>query len=285
MGYRPDRKTIPIDEARAILAVHGEPVTRTERVAVVDASGRVLARALVADRDVPPFARAAMDGYAVRATDTSGASRDHGIELRVVETVFSGMTPTRPIEAGTCAAIATGAPIPDGADAVVMSSTRRATAIASASSRPFSRASTSAAPAATSSPARLRSPKERSSRPRRLAVASALGVTGIDVLRPAARRDSFDRRRDRRAWRPAAGRADLRREHDGARGRGRPPMAASQWWRRARGDDREALTRAFDACLQRGPGAVLGRKLGRRARLRPRNPAARADGSISKGCS
>ena len=120
MGYRPDRKTIAIDEARAILAAHGEPVTRTERVAVADASGRVLARALVADRDVPPFARAAMDGYAVRATDTSGATRDHGIELRIVETVYSGMTPSRPIEAGTCAAIATGAPMPDGADAVVM---------------------------------------------------------------------------------------------------------------------------------------------------------------------
>ena len=65
MGYRPDRKTIPIDEARAILAVHGEPVSRTERVAVPGASGRVVSNALIADRDVPPFARAAMDGFAV----------------------------------------------------------------------------------------------------------------------------------------------------------------------------------------------------------------------------
>ena len=120
MGYRPDRKTIPIVEARAILAVHGEPVSRTERVAVPRASGRVVSNALIADRDVPPFARAAMDGFAVRASDTSGASPERGIELRRIETIFSGSTPIAAVVAGTCAGIATGAPVPDGADAVVM---------------------------------------------------------------------------------------------------------------------------------------------------------------------
>ena len=233
MGYRPDRKTIPIDEARAILAVHGEPVTPHRARRGADASGRVLARALIADRDVPPFARAAMDGYAVRATDTSGASRDHGIELRIVETVFSGMTPSRPIEAGACAAIATGAPIPDGADAVVMiEHTRRdgdrvRIFEAVQPRQHIGRAGSDlvAGEIALAEGTVLT--------PARLAVASALGVTGIDVLRPATRRDSFDGRRDRRAWRPPARRADLRREHDGARRPRSPPMAASQWWRRA----------------------------------------------------
>ena len=52
------------------------PIDRTERVALADANGRVLAEDVVATADVPPFARAAMDGYAVRAEDTAGASRE-----------------------------------------------------------------------------------------------------------------------------------------------------------------------------------------------------------------
>jgi molybdopterin biosynthesis enzyme len=72
MGYRPDRKTIPIVEARAILAVYGEPVMRTERMAVSDASGRVLAQAIIADRDVPPFAHlettASSSALSIRST-------------------------------------------------------------------------------------------------------------------------------------------------------------------------------------------------------------------------
>lgn len=120
MPYRPERRTIPVAEARAILAVHGEPVDRVESAAVDDAIGRVLAEDVYASVDVPPFARAAMDGFAVRAADTAGASRGHPIRLRVIESIYTGAAPSRPVEPGTCAAIATGAPLPDGADAVVM---------------------------------------------------------------------------------------------------------------------------------------------------------------------
>ena len=72
------------------------------------------------DRDVPPFARAGMDGYAVVAEDTFGASRFEPKTLRVVEKVYTGQVPTRRVGAGEAAEIATGAPMPEGADAVVM---------------------------------------------------------------------------------------------------------------------------------------------------------------------
>jgi molybdopterin molybdotransferase len=69
---------------------------------------------------VPPFDRAAMDGYAVRAADTQGASREAPVDLRCVEQVFTGETPREVVGAGTCAQVATGAPMPAGADGVVM---------------------------------------------------------------------------------------------------------------------------------------------------------------------
>jgi molybdenum cofactor synthesis domain-containing protein len=120
MAYRGDRTTIPIDEARGILAVHGEPISRTSRVPLEHAAGRVLAWTIVATRDIPPFSRAMMDGYAVVAADTSGADRQHPVELRLVESIFTGAVPQRTIGPGECSAIATGAPMPAGADAVVM---------------------------------------------------------------------------------------------------------------------------------------------------------------------
>ncbi len=120
MAYRPDRRIIPVAEARAILAVHGDPIARVESAALDDAGGRVLAEDVYAGLDVPPFARAVMDGFAVRASDTDGASREHPVRLRVIESIFTGAAPGKAVEPGACAAIATGAPMPTGADAVVM---------------------------------------------------------------------------------------------------------------------------------------------------------------------
>lgn len=117
---RPIRDTISLDEARARIAGAVPAVTRTERLPLLSANGRVVAADVVSSADVPPFARAAMDGYAVRAADTFGASRHEPRVLRSVEQVFTGRMPTRTIADGECAEIATGAPIPDGADAVVM---------------------------------------------------------------------------------------------------------------------------------------------------------------------
>jgi molybdopterin molybdotransferase len=117
---RPIRETIPFDEALASILDAAVPLERTERVRLEAAVGRVVADPPQATVDVPPFDRAAMDGYAVRAADTFGAGRDDPRTLRCVATVFTGQVAARPIGAGECIEIATGAPMPDGADAVVM---------------------------------------------------------------------------------------------------------------------------------------------------------------------
>ncbi|MBA3269031.1 MAG: molybdenum cofactor biosynthesis protein [Acidobacteria bacterium] len=119
-AMRPIRETIPLEEARALIDDVIAPITRTERLSLVAANGRVLACDIISNRDVPPFARAGMDGYAVVAEDTFGASRYEPRTLRVVEKVYTGQVPSRPVGPGQAAEIATGAPMPDGANAVVM---------------------------------------------------------------------------------------------------------------------------------------------------------------------
>ena len=117
---RPIRDTIPLDEARALIDGAASPVTRTELVPLIEADGRVVATDVTAPFDVPPFSRAGMDGYAVRAEDTFGASRYEPRVLRCIDQVFTGQMPSRAVAAGDCVEIATGAPMPEGADAVVM---------------------------------------------------------------------------------------------------------------------------------------------------------------------
>lgn len=117
---RPIRETIPLDEARALIDEAITPITRTEHISLLHANSRVLAEDIVSDRDVPPFSRAGMDGYAVLAADTFGASRYEPKTLRVVETIYTGHVPSERVSHGLAAEIATGAPMPEGADAVVM---------------------------------------------------------------------------------------------------------------------------------------------------------------------
>jgi molybdopterin molybdotransferase len=117
---RPIRETIPLDEALALVLEHARPIERIERVPIREASGRVLAAGAVSTIDVPPFDRAAMDGYAVIAEDTFGAGRYDPRVLRSIEKVYTGQVPTRALSHGECIEIATGAPMPQGADAVVM---------------------------------------------------------------------------------------------------------------------------------------------------------------------
>ena len=103
-------------EAIASLDLTPEP----ERVALRNARGRVLAERIDAERDVPGFDRASMDGYAVRARDTFGADEADPAELDLIGTVHAGEEPDVTVESGTCAEVSTGAVMPDGADAVVM---------------------------------------------------------------------------------------------------------------------------------------------------------------------
>jgi molybdopterin molybdotransferase len=117
---RPIRDSILLEDALSLILEAATPVTRTERVALREALGRVIAAPPTAAIDVPPFDRAAMDGYAVRAEDTFGAGRYEPKVLRSVEKVYTGQVPTRSVGAGECIEIATGAPMPRGADATVM---------------------------------------------------------------------------------------------------------------------------------------------------------------------
>src|ERR1043166_6845422 len=117
---RPFTATIPLHEAQAIIDRAVRPLDRTERVRLDECHGRVLAGDAIATADVPPFTRAAMDGYAVRAADTTGASRATPRALRRIEQVSTGEVTAHIIGKGECAEIATGAPMPPGADAVVI---------------------------------------------------------------------------------------------------------------------------------------------------------------------
>ena len=91
-----------------------------ERVALLDALGLVSAASLVARRELPPFDNSAMDGYAVRAADVAGASEEHPVGLPVRGESRAGGPMPGPLEPGTAMRIFTGAPMPSGADAVVV---------------------------------------------------------------------------------------------------------------------------------------------------------------------
>jgi molybdopterin molybdotransferase len=96
------------------------PVGRTEGVDLGDARGRVLDAALIADQLLPAFARALMDGFAVRAADTHGAGESSPAYLRLAGEVLMGRVPAVAVGPGEAVRIHTGAMLPDGADAVVM---------------------------------------------------------------------------------------------------------------------------------------------------------------------
>ena len=91
------------------------PRLDSETVGFAAAAGRVLREDVFADRDLPPFHRSAVDGYAVRA-----ASLANGGRLRIVEQVPAGTMPRRRVGPGEAAAVMTGAPIPEGADTAIM---------------------------------------------------------------------------------------------------------------------------------------------------------------------
>lgn len=109
--------TLEAVQARILEAV---PPLPPRRVAVRDAAGLVLAADVIAREPVPPFSNTAMDGYAVRAADTLGATEGAPVRLRVVGELPAGRAPTIAVGAGEAIRIMTGAPIPDGADAIVM---------------------------------------------------------------------------------------------------------------------------------------------------------------------
>jgi molybdenum cofactor synthesis domain-containing protein len=117
---RPFTSTISLDEARRRLDANLRPISRIERVGLADAAGRIAASDVASPLDVPPFARSAMDGYAVIASDTVSASRQTPVTLDLIDRIYTGHPSGITVTRGNCAEIATGAPLPNGADAVVM---------------------------------------------------------------------------------------------------------------------------------------------------------------------
>lgn len=109
---------IAVDEARRQI-LDAIPGLDLERVAILDALGRVIGEDVFAPRSLPPVDNSAMDGYAVRSVDTAGAAPDRPAILDVVEDIPAGVLPRKAIGPGQAARIMTGAPLPEGADAVV----------------------------------------------------------------------------------------------------------------------------------------------------------------------
>lgn len=109
---------IPVEEALerilSRIAVLGD-----ERVALIEALDRVLAEPVVAERDVPPWPNSSMDGYALRAADTGGADPARPARLTLAGQVAAGRLAERPLRPGETFRIFTGAPLPEGADAVI----------------------------------------------------------------------------------------------------------------------------------------------------------------------
>src|SRR5262249_1427327 len=116
-----DGVMLTIDEALRAVLDEARPLP-PRPVPLDQALGGELGEDVPADLDLPPFAKALVDGYAVRSDDRRGPDR----WLRLGESIMAGQTPTRPLEPGEAAVVMTGAPIPAGCDAVVMHERTRA---------------------------------------------------------------------------------------------------------------------------------------------------------------
>ena len=97
-----------------------QKTTDVEEISIADAHKRVLAEDIMAFHDSPPFDKSAMDGFAVIAENTFGASQSAPKEFRIIDSIGAGDFSSKVVGEGEAIVIATGAPIPDGADAVIM---------------------------------------------------------------------------------------------------------------------------------------------------------------------
>jgi molybdopterin molybdotransferase len=107
-----------VEEVRSSVLAQVRPLDPFE-LPLIEAYGCVLAADVAATRELPPFASSAMDGFAVRADDIESATVDQPVSLRIVGRVLIGRRPDARVGRGEAVRIATGAPIPEGADAIV----------------------------------------------------------------------------------------------------------------------------------------------------------------------
>jgi molybdenum cofactor synthesis domain-containing protein len=115
------RKLLTLDEARQIIHQHFKPKpSGIEEITLLEACNRVLAEDITATLDIPPFNRSTVDGYAVKAVDTFGSDENKPVRLKVCGIVNVGEPTKIAVTRRMAVEIVTGAPIPEGADAVVM---------------------------------------------------------------------------------------------------------------------------------------------------------------------
>jgi molybdopterin molybdotransferase len=108
------------EQALTIIKKTLRPIGRTEVIPIEMTNNRVLAKDLIAETSVPPFRRAAMDGYAVKAKDTFTASTSKPVPLQLMDVIHAGEQTDRILKNKECIQVATGSPLPKNADAVVM---------------------------------------------------------------------------------------------------------------------------------------------------------------------
>ena len=116
----PFKELVSYEEALKRIHKSIKPINRTQSVPIEKALDRVLAQEIMANMSVPPFNRAAMDGYAVKAEETFGASSFKPKTLKLTEILHAGASSNEVLDKGECIQVATGSPVPKGADAVVM---------------------------------------------------------------------------------------------------------------------------------------------------------------------
>jgi molybdopterin molybdotransferase len=115
----PGSRLLSVEEARAAVLSAVPAPTEPEVAYLSEALGRVLAEPVVSTTALPPWDNSAMDGYAIRAVEVEGATEDAPVRLDVIGDVGAGQVPDVEVRRGTAVRIATGAPVPPGATAVV----------------------------------------------------------------------------------------------------------------------------------------------------------------------
>jgi molybdopterin molybdotransferase len=111
-------RMVSVDDALARVLAAVSPLSPIE-VPILEGEGLVVSEDIVADADIPPFRNSAMDGYAVQASDTAGASSSVPLSLRLIGSIAAGFATSLRVSPGTAVRVMTGAVMPEGADAVV----------------------------------------------------------------------------------------------------------------------------------------------------------------------
>lgn len=114
-----ERNAITVEQALERLD-QIQMIAGTEEIGITDSLGRICAQDVYSVMNQPPFPRSPLDGYAVRSVDTQGASRENPVRVKVIERICAGMYPQKKVGPGEAARIMTGAPIPEGADGIIM---------------------------------------------------------------------------------------------------------------------------------------------------------------------